>query len=53
MIEKIKGGNAKALTPQLSHDSNTKDTKFSLQYQRVKQCFSTDFDVTEKEGVRI
>lgn len=41
MIEKRKGGNAKALTPQISHDSSSKDTKFSTQYQRVKHCFSS------------
>ena len=41
MIEKRKGGNAKALTPQISHDSKSKYTNFSTQYQIVRHCFSS------------
>ena len=41
MIEKRKGGNAKALTPQISHGSNSKYTNFSTQYQIVRHCFSS------------
>ena len=39
MIEKIKGGNAKALTPQISHSSNGKDTNYLPQLQRVYESF--------------
>ena len=55
MIEKRKGGNAKALTPQISHDSNSKDSNYLAQTQRVNKAFfekpKTMLQVASETGI--